>query len=53
MRDGNGGGWEITEVLYSDNTVLVTETREHIVNEFERACDIMGLKINVGKSELI
>ena len=51
LRDENGGRWEIKEVLYPDDTILVAETREHlqhIVNEFEKACDIMGLKINIG-----
>ena len=36
--------------------MLATETREHlqhIVSEIERACDNMGLKINVGKSEVL
>ena len=34
----------------------MTETREHlkhIMNEFERACDRIGLKINVGKSKVL
>ena len=50
------GGCEIKQVLYADDTALVTETREHlqhIVSEFERACDIMGLKINVGKKKVL
>ena len=50
LRDGNEGRWEIKQVLYADDKVLVTETREHLVSEFVRACDRMGLKINVGKS---
>ena len=35
---------------------MVAETREHlqhIASEFERACDSMGLKINVGKSKVL
>ena len=35
---------------------MVAETREHlqhIVSEFERACDNMELKINVGKSKVL
>ena len=54
FRDENEGGWEVKQVLNADDTVLVAETREHlqyIVNEFERACDSMGLKINVGEIE--
>ena len=42
LRDGNGGGWEIKQVLHADDTVLIAETRDHlqhIVNEFERSCD--------------
>ena len=27
LRDENGGGWEIKQVLYTDEKVLVTETR--------------------------
>ena len=35
---------------------MVAETREHfqhIVSEFERLCDSMELKINVGKSKIL
>ena len=49
-------GWEIKQELYADDAVLVAETREHlqrIVNKFERSCDTMGLKINVGKSKVL
>ena len=56
MRDEKGGSWEIKQVLYADDTVLVAEKREHlqhIVREFERTCDSMGLKINVGKSKVL
>ena len=57
LRDENGGGsWEIKQVLYADNTVWVAETREHlhhIVNEFEGACDSMGLRLNVGKNKVL
>ena len=37
-------------------TVLVPETREHLqhtVSESERACDSMGLKMNVGKGKVL
>ena len=37
LRYENGGGWEIEQVLYAHDTVLVAETREHlqhIVGEF-------------------
>ena len=35
---------------------MLAETREHlqyIVNEFERACDRMGLKISVEKNKVL
>ena len=47
---------KLKQVLYADDTVLVAETGGHlqrIVSEFERACDGMGLKINVGKSKVL
>ena len=54
LIDENRVNWEIKQKLYAHDTVLVAETREHlqhIVSEFEWACDSMGLKINVGKSK--
>ena len=56
LKDEKGGSWEIKQILYADETVLVAETKEHlqhIVSEFERACDSIGLKINVGESKVL
>ena len=56
LRDENGGSWEIKQVLYDYDTVLVAETGEHlqhIVSEFEIVCGSMGLKISVGKSKVL
>ena len=56
LRDEKGGGWEIKQVLYANDKILVAETREHLqqtVSENERACDSMGLKINIGKSKML
>ena len=56
LRDENGGCWEIKQALYADDTVLVAEAREHlqhIANEFERVCDSMVLKINIGLKRII
>ena len=56
LKDEKGGSWEIKQILYADDTVLVAETKEHlqhIVSEFERACDSMGIKINVGESKVL
>ena len=30
LRDEKGVGWEIKQVLYSDDTILVVETTEHL-----------------------
>ena len=44
------------QVRFADDTVLVAETNEHLqyaVNEFERSCGRMGLKINARESKLL
>ena len=54
LKDESGSMRETKQVLYADDTVLMTETREdlqHTESEFERACDRMKLKINVDMSE--
>ena len=56
MRDENGGGWEVKQVLYADDTIMVAERREHlqlIVSEFKRACDSMRLNTKLGKGEVL
>ena len=56
---GEKGGVGKLSKYYIQMKVLVaepTETREHlqhIVSEFERACDSMELKINAGKSKAL
>ena len=56
LRDWNEGGWEnYTNIICRSHSVAA-ETREHlqhIVNEFERVCNIMGMKINAGKSKVL
>ena len=43
LRDLNGDGLEIKQVLYADDTVLVAKTRASPVYcEFERACGSMA-----------
>ena len=51
LKDENGEGWEVKQLLYADDTVSVSKTEEYLqynINEFEMVCDSMGLKINVG-----
>ena len=41
-------------MLYVNDTTLVVESKydlKHIMDKFERTCDRMRLKINVGKSK--
>ena len=43
MREG--GEWKVRQLLYTDDTVLITESREdfaHIVSKFERVCNGIG-----------
>ena len=45
LRDEYGESWEIKQILYADDTVLVAETGEHlqhIVSEFERHVTLWG-----------
>ena len=56
LRDENGRGLEIKQVLHAIETILGTQTRyyfQHIFIEFERACDIMGIKINLWKGKVL
>ena len=42
LRDGNGRGWEVKQILNEDNAVFMAESRkdlQHILNEFEMECD--------------
>ena len=41
------------QLLYVDGTAETREHLQHTVSEFEKACGCMGLKINVGKSEVL
>ena len=56
LRNDKGGEYEIEQVLYTDDIVLVAEFRDnlqHTVNELERECDRIWFKINVGKSKAL
>ena len=42
LRDGSAKGYEIKQILYADNTVLMTESREdpqNFVYESEMECE--------------
>ena len=56
LRDGSEREWETKQIIYAEDIVLLAESRENFqqfVNKCERACDMMILKINVGKSKVL
>ena len=55
MKQDESGRWEIKQVLYGDDVVLLIESRDlqHIIHECGRKYNIRSLKINVDKSKVL
>ncbi|XP_076031278.1 uncharacterized protein LOC143019503 [Oratosquilla oratoria] len=56
MVKENGEKWEVSQLLFADDTALVAGSEEglrKLVAEFGRVCDRGKLKINVGKSKVM
>ena len=52
----NGEKWEVSQLLFADDTALVAGSEEglrKLVTEFEKVCERRKLKINVGKSKVM
>ena len=52
----NGGRFEINQLLFADNTVLVADSEEklcRLASKFGRECERRKLRVNVGKSEVM
>ncbi|MCP4269458.1 MAG: hypothetical protein GY777_28465 [Candidatus Brocadiaceae bacterium] len=52
----NGENWELRQLLFADDTVLVADSEEklrRLVTEFGRVCDRRKLRVNVGKSKVM
>ena len=52
----NGGRFEINQLLFADDTALVADSEEklcRLVSEFGRVCEIIKLRVNVGKSKVM
>ena len=52
----NGGRFEINQLLFTDDTALVADSKEKLcrmVSEFGRVCERRKLKVNVGKSKVM
>ena len=53
LVDGNDNGWELNQLLFADDTVVVTDSERklcQLVTEFGRVCERKKLLVNVGKS---
>ncbi|XP_068229349.1 uncharacterized protein [Palaemon carinicauda] len=53
MIAGNNYEWETNQLLFADDTILVTDSEEklgRLVTEFGRVCERRKLRINVGQS---
>ena len=52
----NGGRFEINQLLFADDTVLVAASEEklcRLVSEFGRICESKKLTVNIGKSKVM
>ncbi len=46
----NGGNWELSQLLFADDTALVADSEEklrRLVAEFGKVCDRRKLRVNV------
>ena len=56
MRARDGQEWEVSQLLFADDTALVAVTEEklqRLVEEFGVVCERRKLKVNVGKSKVM
>ena len=56
LLSANGGGFEINQLVFADDTALVSDSQEklcRLVSEFGRVCERRKLRVNVGKSKLM
>ena len=56
VREQGGDNWDVSLLLFADDTVLVSDTGEGLeglVTDFERICTERGLKINPKKSKVM
>ena len=52
----NGGRFEISQLLFADDTALVADSEKklcRLVSEFGRVCERRKLKVYVGKSKVV
>ena len=56
LVDGNDNEWELNQLLFADDTVVVADSGRklcQLVTEFGRVCERRKLRVNVGKSKVM
>ena len=56
MVDGIDSEWELNQLLFADETVVVADSERklcQLVTEFGRVCERRKLRVNVGKSKVM
>ena len=55
LVDGNGNEWELNQLLFADDTVVVDSERKlcQLVTEFGRVCERRKLQVNMGNSKVM
>ena len=56
LVDGNDSEWELNQLLFADDTVVVADSERklyQLVTEFGRVCERRKLRVNVGKSKVM
>ena len=56
MKEKNGCEWEVSQLLFVDDTALVASAEERlqrVVDEFGVVCERRKLRVNVGKSKVM
>ena len=56
LVDGNDNEWELNQLLFADNTVVVADSERklcQLVTEFGRVCERWKSRLNVGKSKVM
>ena len=56
LLNANGGRFEISQLLFADDTALVADSEEklcRLVSEYGRVCERRKLRVNVGKCKVM
>ena len=56
LVDGNANEWELNQLLFVDDTVVVADSEKklcQLVTEFGSVCERRKLRVSVGKSKVM